>query len=435
MPTTNHRDKLLVRIFINDKERRVVALPLCLRDYVLELYHDSFEAGHMGINNTFSRIAARYHWPGMRQDISNYVRSCETCLTRKGSVAKVQLPLNKIMAGHFNDILCVDMTHPGQHHGRDKSSIGTSRNTKAILTITDVWSHMTVLVAVAAENSTAYVTAFHNHWFKFFGTPRYILSDNGACFTSDFTNQYYNKHGILPIHITARNPQANGIAERVNRPITDAISMLIGTGDGWEHLMPYLQLMLNSRSHPVLGLSPLEAVMGHASLFADDHDSTEPRTHLQHVKHMRALREGIDKIYNGMKRTLQPRLLKHINIKRYSPGDLVRIFIKRSDTHKRAKRWSEPMTVIKCVSPDDRHPVNYLIKDKAGKESISHINKMKPHFERDPTNKGALKQRRSRKERKATSKAKSNDNESAHSMQTDQDVITTEAQSESTMQA
>jgi hypothetical protein len=60
---------------------------------------------------------------------------------------------------------------------------------------------------------------------------------------------------------------------------------------------------------------------------------------------------------------------------------------------------------------------------------------MKPHFERDPTNKGALKQRRSRKERKATSKAKSNDNESAHSMQTDQDVITTEAQSESTMQA
>jgi len=412
---TSHRDKLLVRIFVGKHERRVVALPLCLRDYVLELYHDSFEAGHMGINNTFSRIAARYHWPGMRQDIANYVRSCKQCLARKGSVAKVELPLNKILASHFNEMLCVDMTHPGQQHGRGQPSGSRTRSTKAILTITDVWSHMTVLVTVAAESAAAYVTAFHNHWFKFFGTPRYILSDNGACFVSDYTAKYYQDRGILPITITARNPQANGIAERVNRPITDAISMLIGTGDDWEHLMPYLQLMLNSRCHPVLGMSPLEAVMGHVTLFAEDHESADPQTHSEHLQRMKAIRKGIDQVYSGMQRTLKPRLLKYIKIKRYSPDDLVRIFIKRSDTHKRAPRWSEPMTVIKCVSSDDRHPVNYLLKDKAGKELTSHINQMKQHFERDPNNKGALKQqRKSRKQRrKANSKAKSNDSKSA----------------------
>jgi hypothetical protein len=113
-----------------------VALPLRLRDYILELYHDSFKAGHIGINNTFSRIAAHYYWPGMRQDITNYIKSCKKCLARKGSVAKVELPHNKILAGHFNEIICVDMTHPGKHHGRSKHADLAGGNNKAVLTIT-----------------------------------------------------------------------------------------------------------------------------------------------------------------------------------------------------------------------------------------------------------------------------------------------------------
>eukprot|EP00045_Choanoeca_perplexa_P011609 m.124073 g.124073 ORF g.124073 m.124073 type:complete len:813 (-) comp15692_c0_seq1:501-2939(-) len=395
---TSHRDKLLIRIFIQHQERRVVALPLCLRDYVLELYHDSFEAGHMGINNTFSRVAARYHWPGMRQDISNYVKSCPKCLARKGSVSKVELPFNRILASHFNEILCVDMTHPGQQHNRSSSSTTSSpRSTKAILTITDVWSHFTVLVAVTAETSSAYIAASHNSWYSYFGCPRYILSDNGGCFASEYTKTHYDKYGILPIYITPRNPQANGIAERINRPITDAISMSIGTNDNWEDLMPYLQLMLNSRCHPVLGMSPLEAVSGHTAIFAEDHDNTDERTHVAHLKHLKSIRRGINAAYSRMKQVYNPRLLKHINIRQYSPGDLVRINIKRNDTHKRAQRWSEPMTVIKCTTPTDRHPVNYLLRDATGTEIISHINKMKPHYEREPGNKGAIK----RKTRKA----------------------------------
>jgi hypothetical protein len=278
-----------------------------------------------------------------------------------------------------------------------------------------------VLVAVGDETSKAYITAFHNHWFKYFGTPRYILSDNGACFASEFTAKYYKERGILPIHITPRNPQANGIAERINRPITDAISMLIGTGDDWENLMPYLQLMLNTRCHPVLGMSPLEAVMGHVTLFADDHDNTESRTNLEHLKRMQTIRKSIEQVYSGMQRSLKPRLLKYIKIKRYSPGDSVRIFIKRSDTHKRAERWSEPMTVIKCSSPHDRHPVNYLIKDKAGKASTAHINQMKEHFERKPLNKGAIKRkRRSCKSRKVTKVTVPVEDQSA--MQTGEDI-------------
>lgn len=43
------------------------------REIILQRYHDTPTAGHMGIAKTIARIAQNYFWPGMHREIARYV--------------------------------------------------------------------------------------------------------------------------------------------------------------------------------------------------------------------------------------------------------------------------------------------------------------------------------------------------------------------------
>jgi len=44
------------------------------RRKVLHEFHQSPTGGHLGMNRTFARIKLYTSWPGMKQEIENYVR-------------------------------------------------------------------------------------------------------------------------------------------------------------------------------------------------------------------------------------------------------------------------------------------------------------------------------------------------------------------------
>lgn len=51
---------------------------------VLHRYHDSPLAAHGGIQNTLDKIKEHYFFPKMSQIISNYVKSCQMNIAKKG---------------------------------------------------------------------------------------------------------------------------------------------------------------------------------------------------------------------------------------------------------------------------------------------------------------------------------------------------------------
>jgi len=387
------------------RSRWVVAVPFALRDYMLYQYHDSAGAGHLGIHATLARLAGKFHWPGMYTDIVNHVKSCESCQQRKGSPSQHSIPKGQITASHFNHLVCVDVTHPGQQHSRQAKvvAIGKSydtrpehsskaqRSTRGILTITDVWSRYTVLVAIHNEQADTFVDAFYNAWIKYFGAPRRLLSDNGSNFVAQSTKEQLASWGIVPENITPRNPQANGIAERINRPIMSALSALCGEGDDWHDYIPYVQLMLNTRVHSLLGVTPLEALCGHSTLFPEELESFGQEQSLdEHLRRLRTIRRGINKVYASKRRDLR-RLRRSVKVPlTFEAGDKVMLYVKRKDQHKRSVRWDGPWTVSGLVNqPDDpnQFPLVYKIcKLGQGGEVIAtalgHINKLKLYHER-----------------------------------------------------
>lgn len=50
---------------------------------VLKKNHEEPDAGHLGREHTYERIKVLHYWPGMYQDVSNFVGSCDICKTDK----------------------------------------------------------------------------------------------------------------------------------------------------------------------------------------------------------------------------------------------------------------------------------------------------------------------------------------------------------------
>lgn len=60
-----------------------LVLPKALIQTILRLYHDSPLAGHSGIQDTIDRVKENYFFNRLSQIVSDYVRSCDQCQSRK----------------------------------------------------------------------------------------------------------------------------------------------------------------------------------------------------------------------------------------------------------------------------------------------------------------------------------------------------------------
>src|SRR5579863_7389822 len=54
-----------------------------LKRGVITLFHNSPTAGHPGIAKTIMAISEHYWWPGMKLDITEYIKGCATCQMTK----------------------------------------------------------------------------------------------------------------------------------------------------------------------------------------------------------------------------------------------------------------------------------------------------------------------------------------------------------------
>jgi len=50
---------------------------------VLQNHHNHPLPGHQGIKKTVQLIMRSYFWPGLRRDVTRYIRTCHTCIQAK----------------------------------------------------------------------------------------------------------------------------------------------------------------------------------------------------------------------------------------------------------------------------------------------------------------------------------------------------------------
>jgi transposase InsO family protein len=179
-----------VTYVVLDSSRLVV--PKGSRETILELLHIS----HQGLVKTKQAARQHYYWPGMNAQITNIVETCSTCQQFQPSLPKEQELEQDNQPNEPMSHLGADLCEAnGQHY---------------LITV-DRYSGFIFTKHLRRQTASAITTIMQN-WFRVFGYPRYIRTDGGPCFRSEFT-EFCDKHRITHELSSAYNPESNGLAE------------------------------------------------------------------------------------------------------------------------------------------------------------------------------------------------------------------------------
>ncbi|KAI5720182.1 hypothetical protein M8J77_003074 [Diaphorina citri] len=350
--------------------------------------HDAEEAGHSGIIRTYNRITRYYYWPGMFNDIANYVRSCKLCQSSKARNERVPGGMMYKRKPEPGRVFYMDLM------GKLPTS---SHNNNYILVIQDDFTKYVEIVPLRNATGNTVSQHFKKVVLYRYGKPVSCISDNGTSFCNKLFDSLGAEFGFKHKKLAVYTPQAN-IVERSNRTIKQMIRCYVNERQtNWDSHLPELMFAINSSKQSTTGYSPNFLMFGR---------EIEPIRHLR-----RDLEEDLDEPvevydYSGAVRKSQHlqeiyelvrinqlkasnKQARYYNAKRnvkveYSEGDLVlkkNHKLSSGPAHYNAKLdfvWIGPCKVIQKITP-----VVYRLEDEHGVQVNYHIKDMKPFVPRE----------------------------------------------------
>ena len=228
-----------------------------LKRGVISLYHDSITAGHPGISNTTWAIAKDFWWPAMKKDVTEYIKGCTMCQSRKNQPNKMKPPPFPITSDAYDTpftSIAMDFI----------VKLPLSESYDTILTITDTFSKASIFIpcteSINAENTAK---LYATHVLLHYRLPTHIISDRDPRFTSTFSRELCRTLGITQNISTAYHPQTDGQSERTNQRLEQYLHIFIDYHQqNWASLLPLAQYTLNAWPNATTKKAPFELIMG-----------------------------------------------------------------------------------------------------------------------------------------------------------------------------
>lgn len=237
-----------------DKSLWKLWVPTRLRADVLKQAHDSVVSSHCGMQKTIEKLRRNLYWPGLANDVRNYIRNCDTCKETKAPnhVLRPPMGLQSPTCRPFQR-LYVDILGP---YPRSKNgNVG-------LLIVLDHFSKFHWLHPLKKFTSSAIQDFLLKQVFHCFGVPETLVSDNGQQFRANDFNAFLTELGIRHVYTALYSPQSNA-AERVNRSLLAAVrAYLKADQTDWDKNISAISCALRSSLHQSLGVSPYKALFG-----------------------------------------------------------------------------------------------------------------------------------------------------------------------------
>ena len=246
---------LYKRVINGDENRYLLCVPKAMISDLLMSYHDTPSAGHLGQKKTYKKITERYFWPKAKADITEYVKTCIDCQTRKG-VCKPPAGLYQpipIPENVFKEV-SLDLVGP---------MIETPNGNRYLLTIN---CRLTKFAFAKALKDIKDVTVMHALKYDYiarYGIPDVILTDRGTNLCSAYSENVFKELGIEHRQTTAMHPETNGQTENFNKMLANMIAITAGENrKNWDEYVESLVLAYNSAKHSVTDQTPYFMVFG-----------------------------------------------------------------------------------------------------------------------------------------------------------------------------
>ena len=234
----------------DDKGNLRPFIPVSMRKKIFNDYH---LLSHPGAKSSINYLRKKYFWLGMRKDISNWTKTCISCqkskIIRHNKTGIESIPP---ASGKFEEIH-LDLVGP----------LPVNKECKYLLTIVDRFSRWTEAIPLKDITTASIVDNFLLHWVARYGIPRTITTDRGAQFESQIWKELLNSLGTKKIRTTAYHPQSNGLVERFNKRLKEALRAHADlNGSTWLEKLPHIMLAIRTAVRDDTMVSPAQILYG-----------------------------------------------------------------------------------------------------------------------------------------------------------------------------
>jgi hypothetical protein len=278
------RDVLCYTKVGDDPANWKIALPSELIAPTVKWYHQV--TGHPGSKRLNDLISKRYYNRDLRRYIDNF--NCEFCQRNKlEGKGYGLLPEREVRSIPFEEC-AVDLIGPwtvqvrGRPHEFDA------------LTCIDTVTNLVELIRVDDKTSDTISKRFAQCWLSRYPWPQRCVHDPGGEFAGEEFQTLLQNCRIKDACISAKNPQANAICERMHQTVGNVLRTLLhgeppqNIGTAKEFVDEALSIAMHAMRvgiHTTLGSSPGNLVFNrdmflNIPLIADWHAITQKREHL-----------------------------------------------------------------------------------------------------------------------------------------------------------
>ena len=210
-------------LFINDTLKGSTDMALlfvvlaCKRQVALHLCHQ--DVGHQGRDRTYSLLQERFWWPKMRTQMMMALQTCEKCKIYEKKEPKA--PLCTITATEPMDLVHVDLVGMEVTVETKKKPV-----VQKILVVTDHFSRFIQAYKVKDKRAITIAKCLYDNYFRHYGFPRRLLSDQGTEFCNAVLNKMCIYLNIKKLRTSPYHPQMNGTVQRVHQTLERMIAKL-----------------------------------------------------------------------------------------------------------------------------------------------------------------------------------------------------------------
>ena len=361
-----------------------IVVPTAYRRQVLSLAHDHNWAGHLGVTKTYARILKHFFWPGLKQDVSQYCRTCPTCqLTGKPNQTIPAAPLCPIPAvGEPFERVIIDCVGPLPR---------TKSGNQYLLTIMCAATRFPEAVPLRKITATSVVKAL-TKFFATWGFAKVVQTDQGTNFLSRVFKQVMKILSIEHIVSSAYHPESQGALERWHQTLKSMLrKYCLEVSRSWDEGIPFVLFAARDAVQESLGFSPNELIFGHTvrgplKVLKDKFMAVDASPEGNVLEFVNKLRGRLNKACSLAKehlsvsqKDMKERYDKATVERSFSAGDQVLVLLPIPGSALSA-RFSGPHAILKKISN-----TNYVVgtPNRRRKSRVCHVNMLKPFHVRE----------------------------------------------------
>lgn len=336
------------------------------RKVILNDFHLLPSSGHAGMRRMINNIKRYYYWPGLDNEVREYVKRCDKCQRQKHSLP-IKEPMNiTTTANTAFEKVYLDLVGP---FDVDYS------NYSYVLTIQCELTKYVEAYPLVTKKTDEVAKTFVNNFILRYGVPREIATDRGKEFIATTFKEVCKLLQIKQLNSTAYHHQSIGALEVSHKNLNSFLRIQTDNHpETWSSWLPFWSFAFNTTVHSETKFTPYELVFGKKCTLPSN-----LTTHLEPLYNFDdypcelkyRIQTTQKEARNNLLKCKQNRKLrydKYTNPITYHPNDMV--LVKNETGNKLCSLFSGPFKVIKEKPPN----VEIL---KNGRVDIVHKNRTK----------------------------------------------------------